>query len=99
MIIKKTIKDITQTIMKIIPTKTKKGIGPDLHNAYKKAVNVIVKCRTEEQLKNAERYLEHYERLMQNSYLYPNITRSFKHRTASNLLSLLKIKRKGLYNS
>ena len=92
--IKKKTKDITQMIMKIIQTKTRENIGPNLHDAYNKAVRVIMKCRTEEQLEAAGRYLENYERLMQNSYLYPTISKSFKVRTVSNLLSLLRIKRK-----
>lgn len=61
---------------------------------YKKAVRVIMKCRTEEQLKSAERYLRNYERLMQNSYLYPSSSKPLDSRTVNGLLSLLRIKRK-----
>lgn len=67
---------------------------PDIHEAYSKCVNVIMKCRTEEQLKNAGRYLRNYERLMQNSYLYPTIRKPLADRNVVNLLSLLKLKRK-----
>ena len=98
MTIEKKIKDITQMIMKIIRTKNRENIGPDLHDAYNKAVRVIMKCRTVEHLEAAERYLEYYERLMQNSYLYPTIGKSFKVRTVSNLLSLIRIKRKAFYD-
>ena len=87
MIIKKKIKGITQM--------TIEGFNkPDIHESYNKCIDVIMKCRTEEQLRNAERYLRHYERLMQNYYLYPMLTKSFKRRTARRLLSILKIKRK-----
>lgn len=67
---------------------------PDIREAYNKTVNVIMKCRTEEQLKNAGRYLRHYERLVQNSYLYPTISKPFANRTVNDLLSLLRLKRK-----
>jgi len=67
---------------------------PDLQQAYRKAVKVVMKCTTEQQLMNAERYLRNYERLMQNSHLYPTIKKPFAHRTVDSLLSLLKIKRK-----
>ena len=72
----------------------KEYLPPNLQEAYRKTVYVIMKCRTEEQLNNAERYLRNYERLMQNSYLYPTISKPYAHRTANSLLSLLKIKRK-----
>jgi len=62
--------------------------------AYSKTLYVIMKCRTEEQLNSAERYLRNYERLMQNSHLYPNISKPFANRTVNDLLSLLKLKRK-----
>ena len=68
--------------------------APDMHEAYSKCVNVIMKCRTEEQLEAAGRYLRNYERLMQNSYLYPTIRKPLADRNVINLLSLLKIKRK-----
>jgi len=67
---------------------------PNLQEAYSKTLYVIMKCRTEEQLNNAERYLRNYERLMQNSHLYPTINRKYIARTVNSLLSLLKIKRK-----
>lgn len=67
---------------------------PNLQEAYSKTLYVIMKCKTEEQLKNAGRYLRNYERLMQNSHLYPNIDKTYTHRTVNSLLSLLKIKRK-----
>ena len=66
----------------------------DIHEVYAKCVNVIMKCRTEEQLRNAERCLRNYERLVQNSYLYPSITKSFTIRTTNDLLSLIKLKSK-----
>jgi hypothetical protein len=72
----------------------KRFIQPDIREAYSKAIKVIMKCTTEEQLMNAERYLRNYERLMLNSYLYPNISKPFAYRTANGLLSLLRIKRK-----
>lgn len=62
--------------------------------AYSKTLYVIMKCKTEVQLNSAERYLRNYERLMQNSHLYPTIDRSYTNRTVHSLLSLLKIKRK-----
>ena len=67
---------------------------PNVHRAYNKCVDVIMKCRTEEQLKNAGRCLRNYERLVQNSYLYPALTKSFKRRTANDLRSLLRLKSK-----
>ena len=67
---------------------------PNLQEAYSKTLYVIMKCRTEGQLKAAERYLRNYERLMQNSQLYPTIDRKYIARTVNSLLSLLKIKRK-----
>ena len=67
---------------------------PDVHEAYSKCVRVIMKCRTEEQLRNAERCLRNYERLVQNSYLYPSISKSFTVRTTNDLLSLIKLKSK-----
>jgi hypothetical protein len=81
-------------IMKTTQTTIDRFNKPNLHDAYNKAVRVIMKCRTEEQLEAAGRYLRNYERLMQNSYLYPSISKPFKVRTVSNLLSLLRIKRK-----
>lgn len=66
----------------------------NLQEAYSKTLYVIMKCRTEEQLKNAEKYLRNYERLMQNSHLYPTIDKTYTNRTVHSLLSLLKIKRK-----
>jgi len=94
MIIKKKIKGITQMITKTTQTTIEGFDKPDIHEAYNKCINVIMKCRTEEQLMNAERYLRHYERLMQNSYLYPTLTKSFKRRTVRRLLSILKLKSK-----
>jgi len=94
MIIKKKIKGITQMIMKTTQMMIEGFNKPDIHEAYNKCIYVIMKCRTEEQLRNAERYLRHYERLMQNSYLYPSLTKSFKRRTTRRLLSILKIKSK-----
>ena len=67
---------------------------PNVHRAYSKCVDVIMKCRTEEQLRNAGRCLRNYERLVQNSYLYPSITKSFTIRTTNDLLSLFKLKSK-----
>lgn len=72
----------------------KRFIQPDIRESYSKAIKVIMKCTTEEQLMNAERYLRNYERLMQNSYLYPTIRKPLANRYVSNLLSLLRIKRK-----
>ena len=92
--IRKTIKTITQMIMKTTQMTNRRFIQPDMREAYSKCIDVIMKCRTEEQLNNAERYLRHYERLMQNSYLYPTIRKPLADRSVSNLLSLLKIKRK-----
>ena len=92
--IRKTIKTITQMIMKTTQMTNRRFIQPDMREAYSKCINVIMKCRTEEQLNNAGRYLRHYERLMQNSYLYPTIRKPLADRSVSNLLSLLKIKRK-----
>jgi len=66
----------------------------DIHEVYAKCVNVIMRCRTEEQLNNAGRCLRNYERLVQNSKLYPTLTKSFKRRTANDLRSLLKLKGK-----
>jgi len=66
----------------------------DIHEVYAKCVNVIMKCRTEEQLNNAGRCLRNYERLVQNSHLYPTISKPFANRTVNDLLSLLKLKRK-----
>ena len=94
MIIKKKIKGITQMITKTTQTTIEGFNKPDIHESYNKCIDVIMKCRTEEQLRNAERYLRHYERLMQNSYLYPTIRKPLVKRSVSNLLSLLKIKRK-----
>jgi len=94
MIIRKTIKDITQMITKTTQMMIEGFDKPDIHESYNKCIDVIMKCRTEEQLRNAERYLRHYERLMQNSYLYPSLTKSFKRRTTRRLLSILKIKSK-----
>ena len=94
MTIKKKIKDITQMIMKTTQTTIDGFNKPDVHEAYSKCVNVIMKCRTEEQLNNAGRYLRNYERLMQNSYLYPTISKPLAKRNVTNLLSLLRIKRK-----
>ena len=94
MTIRKKIKDITQTIMKITPTKNKGFYAPDIKEVYSKALYVIMKCKTEQQLNNAERYLRNYERLMQNSHLYPALDRKYIARTVNDLLSLLKIKRK-----
>jgi hypothetical protein len=73
---------------------TNGNIPPNLGDAYRKTIYVIMKCRTEEQLDNAERYLRNYERLMQNSHLYPTINKTYTNRTVNSLLSLLKIKRK-----
>ena len=94
MIIKKKIKDITQTDMKIIQMMNKDFLPAGIKEGYLKSINVVMKCRTEEQLKNAERYLRNYERLMQNSYLYPTIRKPLARRYVGNLLSLLRIKRK-----
>jgi hypothetical protein len=65
---------------------------PGVHQAYRKTVDVIMKCKTEEQLKNAGRCLRNYERLVSNSYLYPNISKAFTRRTTNDLLSLIKLK-------
>jgi len=94
MIIKKKIKGITQTDMKIIQMMNKDFLPAGIKEGYLKSINVVMKCRTEEQLKNAERYLRNYERLMQNSYLYPTIRKPLANRYVGNLLSLLRIKRK-----
>lgn len=94
MTIKKKIKDITQMIMKTTQTTIDGFNKPDVHKAYSKCVRVIMKCRTEEQLRNAERYLRNYERLVQNSYLYPSISKSFAVKTTNDLLSLIKLKSK-----
>ncbi len=94
MIIKKKIKGITQTDMKIIQMMNKDFLPAGIKEGYLKSINVVMKCRTEEQLKNAGRYLRNYERLMQNSYLYPTIRKPLANRYVSNLLSLLRIKRK-----
>lgn len=94
MIIKKKIKDITQTDMKIIQMMNKDFLPAGIKEGYLKSINVVMKCRTEEQLNNAGRYLRNYERLMQNSYLYPTIRKPLANRYVSNLLSLLRIKRK-----
>ena len=67
---------------------------PDIREVYGKMVNIIMKSKTEEQLNNAERCLRNYERLVQNSYLYPTISKSFVNRTVNDLLSLIGIKRK-----
>ena len=94
MIIKKKIKGITQTDMKIIQMMNKDFLPAGIKEGYLKSINVVMKCRTEEQLNNAGRYLRNYERLMQNSYLYPTIRKPLANRYVSNLLSLLRIKRK-----
>ena len=94
MITKKKIKGITQTDMKIIQMMNKDFLPAGIKEGYLKSINVVMKCRTEEQLKNAGRYLRNYERLMQNSYLYPTIRKPLANRYVSNLLSLLRIKRK-----
>ena len=98
MTIKKKIKDITQMITKTIQMTNNEFKKPDIKQAYDKCVEVIMKCRTEVQLDNARRYLRNYERLMQNSYLYPTLSKSFKKRTAHNLLSLIRLKRKEFYD-
>ena len=92
MIIKKKIKGITQTDMKIIQMMNKDFLPAGIKEGYLKSINVVMKCRTEEQLKNAERYLRNYERLMQNSYLYPTIRKPLANRYVNSLLSLLRIK-------
>ena len=94
MIIKKKIKGITQTDMKIIQMMNKDFLPAGIKEGYLKSINVVMKCRTEEQLNNAGRYLRNYERLMQNSYLYPTIRKPLANRYVGNLLSLLRIKRK-----
>ena len=66
----------------------------DVREGYLKCIDVVIECRTEEQLNNAGRYLRNYERLMQNSYLYPTIRKPLANRYVNNLLSLLRIKRK-----
>lgn len=94
MIIKKKIKGTTQTDMKIIQMMNKDFLPAGIKEGYLKSINVVMKCRTEEQLNNAGRYLRNYERLMQNSYLYPTIRKPLANRYVGNLLSLLRIKRK-----
>ena len=94
MTIKKTIKDITQMIMKITQMTIDRFNKPDIREAYIKMVSIIMKCKTEEQLNNAGRCLRNYERLVQNSHLYPNITRAFRRRTVNDLSSLIRLKRK-----
>jgi hypothetical protein len=94
MTIIKTIKDIMKENTKTMSMKNNEYKAPDLQQAYSKCINVIMKCRTEEQLRNAGRYLRNYERLMQNSHLYPTIRKPLAERSVSNLLSLIKIKRK-----
>lgn len=94
MIIKKKIKGITQTDMKITQMMNKDFLPAGIKEGYLKSINVVMKCRTEEQLNNAERYLRNYERLMQNSCLYPTIRKPLANRYVGNLLSLLRIKRK-----
>ena len=85
-------------IMKTTQTTINGFNAPDIHEAYSKCVNVIMKCRTEVQLDNARRYLRNYERLMQNSHLYPTISKPFVKRNVTNLLSLIRIKRKSFYD-
>lgn len=94
MTVKKKIKDIMKVNTKITQMMNKDFLPGDIREGYLKSINVVMKCRTEEQLKNAGRYLRNYERLMQNSYLYPTIRKPLANRYVNNLLSLLRIKRK-----
>jgi len=88
------IRESIQKIGKIMSMNYNEFTPPNLQQAYSKTLYVIMKCKTEEQLDSAERYLRNYERLMQNSHLYPTIDRTYTYRTVHSLLSLLKIKRK-----
>ena len=89
---------ITMMIMKTIQTKTNREfqayIREILPSAYWKTTKTIMSCDTEEQLEVCLRMIEHYERLMQNSYLYPTITPQQTKERAIRLYSLLRIKRK-----
>ena len=70
---------------------------PDIREVYSKGVKVVLGCKTEVQLDNAGRWLRNYERLVQNSKLYPSSSKPFAMRTVNSLLSLLRIKVKA-YN-
>ena len=94
MTIKKKIKDTMKENTKTTQMMNKDFLPGDVREGYLKSINVVMKCRTEEQLKSAGRYLRNYERLMQNSHLYPTIDKTYTNRTVHSLLSLIRIKRK-----
>ena len=91
---------ITMMIMKTIQTKTNREfqayIREILPSAYWKTTKTIMSCDTEEQLEVCLRMIEHYERLMQNSGLSPYKGDQLTTLSSTNLLSLIRLKRRQL---